>query len=210
MIRFNLRAALSLALAALVLTGVHSASAQTPVKVNAKTKKELLHLFDVVKRVCEMEYFSEGGVTNFAMIQFGILYNNNLGPYHKSIDNEGHYRLPAKYVEKIAMQYFGKTVKHETIGDIVYDNGTYYPTGSDAGEGWNTAITQVLDLGDGRYEVWARHRAIPEGEDAGEEIMTVRKVTSGRKSRYIVVAYAPLKREMTLPMSGDGTGPIGQ
>lgn len=146
-------------------------------------------MFDVFRRVCEVEYFREGEVTNDALIQFAILYNNNLGPYHKSIDNEGHYRLPAKYVEKIAKQYFGKGVEHHTLGDIVFSRGNYYAQGSDAGEGERIEISRLTLLGNNVYEVDATFYTIPDGDGYLKERMKLRKVTSKGRSRYVVLAY---------------------
>jgi|GEM_PF-6567706 len=180
----------TLLLTALLLLGVRFAAAQQPalVKPTAELSRELRTLFDVLRRVCEMEYFRENELHNDALIQFGVLYNNNLGPYRR-VDAQGRYRLPASYVEKVVMQYFGRGVEHHSVGEILYRNNSYLALGSDAGERDRIEISRLMKLDDDLYEVHASFYTFGERNPYLKERMKVRRVMAGKRSRFIVVEY---------------------
>jgi hypothetical protein len=151
-------------------------------------KKQLVELFDTLSRKCEAEYFRQGELTNDKLITYANVHSTG-SSYAAHPDREGKYRLPAGYVDKITIKYFGKKVEHKSVANYPYRKGYYMAHVADAGETSRIEITGFESLGNDLYLAHASYYDESDNNLFRKDKALLKKVTSAGKSRFIVLEY---------------------
>lgn len=74
----------------------------------------------------EVPTFTNGRISEYYLIQFGILYNRN--NYENRLlwnASKSEARIKGTYVAQVVKGYFGKTIKNHAVEGYSYENGYY-------------------------------------------------------------------------------------
>jgi hypothetical protein len=173
-------------LAAVILC--HGNCLAAKITLDKQQQKQLVNLFDTVTRICEAKHFKSGDLTNEQLITYGIVYSTG-SKFAAHADKNGKYRLPASYVDQVAMQYFGRKVKHKSVPIFPFSKGYYLAHVGDAGEEDRIEITRVENQGKDLYLVHASYFEPEANKLYRKEKALVKLINSGGKSHFIMVEY---------------------
>jgi hypothetical protein len=159
-----------------------------------------------------VEPFERGKITDKALIEFGV--RHNLTNNNRLWTKKG---LAAHYVDESARKFFGRGIsQHHAPSEIYPFKEGYYGLPTATGEG--IAFSQVTgwrSLGKNEYRAnitiyiasngwegdrqaamaaWRRNDSADMPRVFQRMIATVRKETSGKKSRYILLDYREVKK----------------
>lgn len=155
-----------------------SGSQASSTHLNKQEQKQLADLFDNVSRLCEAKYFKSGALTNDELIAYGVVHSTG-SKFAAHPDQNGKYRLPASYVDQVAMQYFGRKVTHKSVPMYQYSNGHYLAHAADAGEYFRIEITSVESKGEDIYLV----------KTSSKDKALVKRIDSDGKSRFVMLEF---------------------
>jgi hypothetical protein len=150
--------------------------------------KQLVDLFDTLSRKCEAEYFRQGELTDEKLITCANVHSTG-SSYAAHPDREGKYRLPAGYVDKITIKYFGKKAEHKSVANYPFHKGYYLAHVADAGEGSRIEITGFESLGNDLYLAHASYYDESDNNLFRKDRALLKKVTSAGKSRFMVLEF---------------------
>ena len=161
------------------------------VKLSKKEKDEITKII-AASWNCFGKNFTRDELTNTELIQFGIL---NSGFTPKKYLANGHYYLPAKYVEAVVNKYFNLKVKNESVVNSPYKNGQYEVSPSDAGEGNRIEITGFAGNSEQYLDVFADFSDVDSGQLFIKTNTIFNKVITNGKVRYIVFSFMYQKQQ---------------
>lgn len=157
------------------------------VKLSKQEKTEIAKTLNVMFANFGERRISSNEFSNSDLIQFGII-NAKFAP--KKYLAQGKYLLPAKNVEAAVDKYFNISIKHQSIEGNPYKNGFYEVGGSDAGEGDRVELVKVQKNNETTIEVESKVFEIDGGDLFRKDKALLQKVTTGGKSRYVVLLFS--------------------
>jgi hypothetical protein len=158
------------------------------INLDKQQKKQLVDLFDNVTRKCETTYFKSGELTNDQLITYGLVHSTG-SKFAVHPDKNGKYRVPASYVDEVAMQYFGQKVNHKSISSHLYKEGYYLMHVADAGMEDRIEITRVESREKDVYLVYASYFDVIDNTLNRKDKALVKRVDSGGKSHFVMLEF---------------------
>ncbi len=158
-------------------------------KLTKQEKAEIAKTLNVMFANFGKRNFSSNELSNSDLIQFGII-NAKFTP--KKYLAQGRYLLPAKNVEAAVDKYLNITVNHQSIDGNPYRNGFYEVTGSDGGEGDRVELVKIQKNNETTIEVESKVFEVDGGDLFRKDKALLQKVTSGGKSRYVVLVFSSI------------------
>lgn len=139
----------------------------------------------------EVASFPKGGISNDALIHFGVLYNYNEKPKRCVMPHYGTGYIAAGYVAQAAADYFGKPVHNRSTKDFRYSGGSYHFSLGDGGDDSpdDYQVHSCTRESDGTYSVTVKsvdretHHL-----DSGPRLTLKRKIQNG-VPHFIVISY---------------------
>ena len=165
-----------------------SGSQGRSINLDKQQQKQLADLFNSVSRLCEAEYFKAGALTNDELITYGVVHSTGSN-FAAHPDQNGRYRLPASYVDQVAMQCFGRKVHHKSVLGFQYKNGDYLAHVGDAGEVDRIEITNVESQEGDIYLVFASYFTPDENKLYSKKKALVKRIDSGGRSRFVMLEF---------------------
>ena len=141
----------------------------------------------------EVASFPKGGISNDALITFGVFYNYNEKPKRCVMPHYGTGYVAAKYVAQAAADYFGKPIHNRSTKDFRYSGGNYHFSllgdgGDDSPDDYQ--VHSCTRESDGTYSVTVKFvdRETHYHLDSGPRLTLKRKIQNG-VSHFIVISY---------------------
>lgn len=174
----------------LLIAGIfcHGNCLAAKINLDKQQKKQLADLFDNVSRLCEAKYFKSGELTNDQLITYGLVHSTG-SKFAVHPDKNGKYRVPASYVDQVAMHYFGQKVNHKSVPIHPYKNGYYLAHVADAGMNNRIEITRMESQGKDIYLVYASYFDGMDNTLCGKDKALVKRIDSGGKLHFVMLEF---------------------
>lgn len=89
----------------------------------ADEEKEHLDDFFSILEETEVKPFAQAKLTNSRLVEFGVWYNYLNHPERLEVARNSSGRLPARYVEEAANEFFGQRVqRHQSVPDVLFES----------------------------------------------------------------------------------------
>lgn len=176
-------------------------------KMTSSQKRQLLAFVGDVVSVGIQRDFEKSAISNQELVRFGI-YQTALHRIRFFQDQGGHgqgrARLASKHVTDAAAEFFGKTIRHQSVGHWEYKHGYYngyYELFEQLGLEQIKRL-KVEGVGTSHLTVYADYVDSMASSDSNKDVivktkMTLKRILSKGRSHYILTSYKSLNKNFS-------------
>lgn len=160
------------------------------IRLGQQEKEQISKLLVLVNQSFSQP-FNEATLTNEQLIEFAVTHSASKSfPFNADYS----YYIPGEFVDKTVRGYFGRAVKHQSVGGIKYANGRYLVPPGDPGLASNIRINRVDKIASDRIAVFYSTLIPDEDNKVWSDEKAVFAVAKDGQPRLIIVSNQLLKK----------------